>query len=228
MFPIGDENRQGRTTPVVTYVLLLINVAVFIYEVMLGNAVDAFIRDWGAIPREVMRDGEWLTLLSSMFIHGGFMHVLGNMMFLHVFGDNVEDALGHGRYLIFYLITGMAAHAAHIVLNPASSIPTVGASGAISGILGAYIVMFHMNRVRVWWGFFVTSLPAWAMIGLWALQQFLNTWTSIARTEQTEAGGVAYAAHAGGFIAGVVLAFILRNGRRDVIASRGGYTGSFS
>lgn len=223
MFPIGDENRQGRVTPIVTYVMILLNVLVFIYEVMLGAGVESFIREWGAVPSEVMRDGEWLTLLSSMFIHGGFAHVIGNMMFLHVFGDNVEDAFGHGRYLLFYLATGMAAHAAHIILNPGSSVPTVGASGAISGILGAYIVMFHMNRVRVWWGFFVMSVPAWAMIGLWAAQQFFSTWASIAYTEQTEGGGVAYAAHAGGFIAGVLLAFMLRGGRRDAIVSQGGY-----
>ncbi|HVK39894.1 MAG TPA: rhomboid family intramembrane serine protease [Candidatus Kapabacteria bacterium] len=223
MFPIGDENRDGRTTPIVTYVLILLNVVVFVYELMLGDGVQQFILDWGSVPREVIRDGEWLTLLSSMFIHGGFAHVIGNMAFLHVFGDNVEDALGHGRYLLFYLVTGMAAHAAHILLNPESGIPTVGASGAISGILGAYIVMFHMNRVRVWWGFFVTSLPAWAMIGLWAAQQFFATYASIAYTEQTEGGGVAYAAHAGGFIAGVVLALVLRGGRRDAIARQGGY-----
>jgi membrane associated rhomboid family serine protease len=223
MFPIGDENRAGRSTPVVTYLLILMNVAVFVYELMLGPRLDMFILDWGAIPREVIRDGEWLTLLSSMFIHGGFMHAIGNMMFLHVFGDNVEDALGRGRYLLFYLVTGMAAHAAHILLNPTSAIPTVGASGAVSGVLGAYIVMFHMNRVRVFWGFFVMSVPAWAMIGLWAAQQFFATWTDISTTADT--GGVAYAAHVGGFVAGVVLALILRGGRRDVIVSRGGYVG---
>lgn len=223
MFPIGDENRPDRTTPIVTWILVALNVAVFIYQLTLGQRVDAFITEWGAVPAEVIRDGEWLTLLSSMFMHGGFAHILGNMLFLFVFGDNVEDAFGHGRYLFFYLMTGMAAHAAHIFFNPDSLIPTVGASGAISGVLGAYIVMFHANRVRVWIGYFVTTVPAWAMIGLWAAQQFLATWASIATTEQTEGGGVAYAAHAGGFVLGVLLAFVLRRGRRDVIVRRGGY-----
>lgn len=224
MFPVGDENRIGRRTPIVTYVLLVINVAVFVYELMLGPALDGFIRDWGAVPREVINDGEWITLLTSMFIHGGFAHIVGNMMFLHVFGDNIEDALGHRRFLLFYLLTGMAAHVTHIVLDPASTIPTVGASGAISGVLGAYIVMFHANHVRVWFGFFLMTVPAWAMIGLWAGQQFLSTYAAIAATEQTgSGGGIAYAAHAGGFVAGVLLALALRRGRRDVILARGGY-----
>jgi membrane associated rhomboid family serine protease len=213
MFPIGDENREGQATAYVTWALIALNVLVFIYELTLGSGVDAFIRDWGAVPREVLRDGEWWTLVTSMFMHGGFAHIIGNMLFLKVFGDNVEDALGHGKFAIFYFITGMVAHAAHIFFNADSSIPTVGASGAISGVLGAYIVMFHSNRVRVLLGYFVTSVPAWAMIGFWALQQFIATYASIATTEQTT--GVAYAAHAGGFLAGVILAFVLRGGRRD-------------
>jgi membrane associated rhomboid family serine protease len=214
MFPIGDENREGRITPVVTWALIAINVLVFIYEVMLGSGIDAFIRDWGAVPREVLRDGEWWTLVTSMFLHGGFGHIFGNMLFLKVFGDNIEDALGHGKFLLFYFITGMAAHAAFIFFNPDSTIPTVGASGAIPGVLGAYIVMFHSNRVRVLLGYFVTTVPAWMMIGFWALQQFVATFATITVTEQTS--GVAYAAHAGGFLAGVILAFVLRGSRKDI------------
>ena len=222
MFPINDENREGRITPVVTYTLILLNVAVFVYELMLGPALDQFLLAWGAVPSEVIADGEWLTLLSSMFLHGGFGHIIGNMMFLHVFGDNIEDAFGRGRYLLFYLLTGMAAHAAHIILNPASTIPTVGASGAISGILGAYIVMFRRNMVRVWFGFFLIWVPAWVMIGLWAFQQFVSTGASIATTEQTD-GGVAYAAHAGGFIAGVLLTVFMRRSIARRVEPRGSY-----
>jgi membrane associated rhomboid family serine protease len=214
MFPIGDENREGRTTPIVTYLLIVLNVAVFFYELSLGPRLDRFIVTWGAVPVEVIRKGEYWTLLTSMFMHGGWMHIIGNMLFLKVFGDNVEDALGHGRFVLFYLLTGMAAHAAFILLNPASTIPTVGASGAISGVLGAYIILFSRNRVRVFFGYGIIIVPAWAMIGFWALQQFLNTWATIAYTRQTS--GVAYAAHAGGFITGVMLALLLRRGRRDI------------
>jgi membrane associated rhomboid family serine protease len=144
-----------------------------------------------------------------MFLHGGWAHLIGNMAFLWVFGDNVEDAFGHFGYLVFYLVTGLAASAAHIFLNQGSPVPSVGASGAISGILGAYIVFFGSNSIRVLFGFFVTTVPAWLMIGLWAGQQFLATYGTIARTEQTD-GGVAYAAHAGGFVAGLLLAIVLR------------------
>jgi membrane associated rhomboid family serine protease len=216
MIPIGDENRAGRPTPVVTYLLIAVNVLVFFYEVSLGSAVQSFIMNWGAVPAKVLRGDDWLTLVSSMFIHGGWMHLIGNMLFLKIFGDNVEDAFGHGRFLLFYLVAGFVAHAANIYVNPHSMIPTVGASGAISGVLGAYIIMFRSNRVRVFWGFFVSTVPAWLMIGLWAVQQFLSTWAAIAYTEQTS--GVAYAAHVGGFVAGVLLTLVMGRNRRDRLA----------
>ncbi len=220
MFPIGDQNRQGHITPVVNYVLIAINIAVFLYQVSLPEAALAasceqavgaqgFVCQYGVRPFEVMAGQDLFTLLTSMFLHGGWAHLIGNMAFLWVFGDNVEDAFGHLGYLVFYLVTGLAASAAHIFLNQGSPIPSVGASGAISGILGAYIVFFGSNAIRVLFGFFVTTVPAWLMIGLWAGQQFLATYGTIARTEQTD-GGVAYAAHAGGFIAGLLLALVLR------------------
>jgi membrane associated rhomboid family serine protease len=149
------------------------------------------------------------TLLTSMFVHGGWGHIFGNMLFLWVFGDNVEDAFGHFGYLIFYLGTGLAASAAHILLNPGSPIPSVGASGAISGVLGAYLIFFGRNPIRVLIWLFVTVVPAWLMIGLWAVQQFFATFGSLGLTEQTT-GGVAYAAHAGGFLAGLLLAAAIR------------------
>jgi membrane associated rhomboid family serine protease len=215
MFPIGDDNRELTITPIVTWVLIGLNVVVFIYELVLGDALQFFISEWGAKPRRILAGRGLLTLLSSMFIHGGFAHIIGNMLFLRVFGDNVEDRFGHGRFLFFYLITGLAASMAHVLLNPTSLVPSVGASGAISGVLGAYIVMFRSNRVRVFFGYGIIDVPAWVMIGFWALQQFLATYATIAQTEQTEGGGVAYAAHAGGFIAGVVLSLIMAGfGRR--------------
>jgi membrane associated rhomboid family serine protease len=222
MFPIGDQNRQGHITPVVNYVLIALNIAVFLYQNSLPErayavsceqaaaaSVQGFVCQYGVRPFEILAGQDLFTLLTSMFLHGGWAHLIGNMAFLWVFGDNVEDAFGHFGYLVFYLVTGLAASAAHIFLNQGSPVPSVGASGAISGILGAYIVFFGGNAIRVLFGFFITTVPAWLMIGLWAGQQFLATYGTIARTEQTD-GGVAYAAHAGGFIAGLLLAFVLR------------------
>lgn len=223
MFPIGDQNRHGHITPVINYILIAINVAVFMYQIRLpdpGTArscaeaalatAQGFVCEYGVVPNEVMRGQDLFTLLSSMFVHGGWGHIFGNLLFLWVFGDNVEDAFGHVGYLVFYLVTGLAASAAHILLNTGSSVPSVGASGAISGILGAYIVFFGSNPIRVLLGWFLTVVPAWLMIGLWAAQQFVATYGSVVRTEQTDGGGVAYAAHAGGFVAGLVLGLFLR------------------
>jgi len=218
MFPIGDDNSEITRFSLVTWVLIGLNVLVFVYELILGDSLQAFIMDWGTVPREIADGQELHTLLSSMFIHGGFAHIFGNMLFLKVFGDNVEDRLGHLRFLIFYLVTGLAASVVYVMLNASSSIPSVGASGAISGVLGAYIIMFRHNRVSVFWGYGVFHVPAWMMIGFWALQQFFATVATIARTEQTDGGGIAYAAHAGGFVAGVILALIM--GRRWKFNSR--------
>lgn len=210
MLPIGDDNSSIRSAPVVTYLLIFLNVIVFLFELLQGAQLQAFINRWGAVPELVLDGKRPETLLTSMFLHGGWMHIIGNMLFLKVFGDNVEDRLGRGRFVLLYLLTGLAAHAAHFAFNAGSGIPTVGASGAISGVLGAYIVMFGRNRVNVLIGFFVITLPAWAMIGFWALQQFLATFATISATQET--GGVAYAAHAGGFVAGIILAFLLGGG----------------
>ena len=221
MFPIGDQNRRGHILPIVNYLLIGINVLVFLYQTQLpsGNelqtcaavapgTVQGFVCQYGVIPAEIIRGQDLFTLLTSMFVHGGWAHLFGNMIFLWVFGDNIEDAFGHLGYLAFYLVTGLLASLSHIVLDPGSSIPAVGASGAISGVLGAYIVFFHMNPIRVLIGYFVTVVPAWMMIGLWALTQFINAAGALALT--TETGGVAYAAHAGGFLAGVIIALVVR------------------
>ncbi|MEO5929005.1 MAG: rhomboid family intramembrane serine protease [Candidatus Kapaibacterium sp.] len=220
MFPIGDDNQDITTAPVVTWALIAANVLVFIYQLSLGDYVQVFIDTWGAVPRQITAGQHLETLITSMFMHGGFAHILGNMLFLKVFGDNVEDRFGHLRFFIFYMVTGLIAGLAQVYLSPGSSIPGVGASGAISGILGAYIVMFRSNRVRVLIGYFVTQVPAWAMIGFWAAQQFLATYMSIARTGQTDTGGVAYAAHAGGFIAGAVIGLLVGRRRESRVPVR--------
>lgn len=229
MFPIGDENRQGHITPLVNYLLIAINAAVFYSQLSLGSeeAIQGFINHYGVVPREILARQDLFTLLTSMFVHGGWAHIIGNMLFLWVFGDNVEDAFGHLGYLVFYLVTGVTASGAHIFLNPGSSIPSVGASGAISGVLGAYLIFFGNNSIRVLIAYFITVVPAWMMIGLWAAQQFIATYGSVARTAQTT-GGVAYAAHAGGFLAGMLLALLLRGtvgqpGQRPA-TNRGRYT----
>jgi membrane associated rhomboid family serine protease len=224
MFPIGDDNRRRHITPVVNYLLIALNVVVFVYQIRLplggdrGGAVcspalagtiQGFICQYGVVPGEVVRGQDLFTLLTAMFVHGGWGHIFGNMLFLWVFGDNVEDAFGHAGYLLFYLVTGFVASAAQILIEPFSIIPSVGASGAISGILGAYLIFFGRNAVRVIVFYFITAVPAWLVIGLWAVQQFFATFGSLARTEQTT-GGVAYAAHAGGFLAGLLLAALIR------------------
>ena len=209
MLPIGDENHEITIFPFITYGLIALNVLAFIYELALGNGLSRFIMEYGAVPAKITAGNDLHALFSSMFLHAGWGHIIGNMLFLKVFGDNVEDRMGHWWFLAFYLITGLAASAAHILLDPISTIPSVGASGAISGVLGAYIVMFARNRVMVWLFYTVIAVPAWLMIGFWAAEQFLATVGSVAQTEQTT-GGIAYAAHAGGFVAGVMLGLIAK------------------
>ncbi|MGE3800212.1 MAG: rhomboid family intramembrane serine protease [Candidatus Kapaibacterium sp.] len=210
MLPIRDENREITIFPFITYGLIALNVLAFIYELTLGdNGLNRFLMEYGAIPAKIVAGNDLHALFSSMFLHAGWGHIIGNMLFLKVFGDNVEDQMGHWWFLTFYLVTGLAASGAHILLNQGSTVPSVGASGAISGVLGAYIVSFPKNRVMVWVFFSLIAVPAWLMIGFWAAEQFLATAGTIARTEQTT-GGIAYAAHAGGFIAGVLLGLIAK------------------
>lgn len=216
MMPLGDDNSGRRTLPVVTYVLIAINALVFVLFELPNPNLDAFIQQWGTVPAEIMAGRGLLTLITSMFLHGGWAHLGGNMLFLWIFGDNVEDAFGHALYIVFYLVCGLVASMAQVLLNTSSTIPGVGASGAISGVLAAYIVMFGSNRVRVLMGGFVTSVPAYVMIGLWIVLQFVNGFASIANTAQTD--GVAYGAHVGGFIAGLILTFVLRGFARQPAA----------
>ena len=210
MFPIGDDNSARKLFPYITYSLIALNVLVFLVELVAG---DAFIETWAFVPSRFLANpgGDFLTILTSMFMHGGWLHIGGNMLYLWIFGDNVEDRFGHFRYLVFYLLCGIAAAFTQLAFSLGSDIPNLGASGAIAGVLGAYVLLFPKRRVTVllWYG--VVQMPALIVIGFWIVLQFFNGIGSIAVS--TDTGGVAYMAHVGGFIAGLVLALVLRGKR---------------
>ena len=214
MFPIGDDDSSRRTFPVVTYVLIALNVVFFFIEL---NGGDAFIKHWAFVPRRFLANpgGDSATLLTSMFMHGGWLHLLGNMLYLWIFGDNVEDRFGHVKFIIFYLLCGLAATFAQLAFSTGSNVPNLGASGAIAGVLGAYILLFPRGRVNVLMGRGVIPMPALVVIGFWIVLQFISGIGSISNAAET--GGVAYMAHVGGFVAGVVLVKLLA-ARRPAIA----------
>ncbi len=215
MFPIGDDNDniEGAPPPILTWALIAINVLAFFLEITRPEAaLQAFIQSWGVVPREYAAGQDlspliaapfWTTLFTSMFLHGGWMHLGGNMLYLWIFGDNIERSMGAVKFLIFYLVCGLAASAAHILFNLGSAMPAVGASGAISGVLGGYLLLFPRNRVRVLTYGRIAHIPALVVIGFWIVLQFVNGLGSVARTDET--AGVAYMAHIGGFVAGIVL-----------------------
>jgi membrane associated rhomboid family serine protease len=211
MFPIGDDDSSRRTFPLVTYVLIALNFLFFFVELSGG---DAFIEQWAFVPRRFLANpgGDFLTLFTSMFMHAGWVHLLGNMLYLWIFGDNVEDRFGHSKFTIFYLLCGLAATFAQLLFSTGSNVPNLGASGAIAGVLGAYILMFPQGKVNVLMGKGVVPMPALVVIGLWIVLQFFSGIGSITNTADT--GGVAYMAHIGGFIAGFVLTFLFRGNRR--------------
>jgi len=214
MFPIGDDDSTRRTVPLVTYALIALNVLFFFVEQSGG---DAFVMRWAFVPRRFSANPavDFPTLFTSMFMHAGWLHLGGNMLYLWIFGDNVEDRFGHVGFTIFYLLCGLAASFAQLVFSLGSSVPNLGASGAIAGVLGAYILLFPQGSVRVLQGQQVVQMPALIVIGLWILLQFFSGIGSISNSAQS--GGVAYMAHIGGFLAGLVLTFVLR-GTREVQA----------
>lgn len=207
MFPIGDDNSSRRTVPVVTYALIALNLLFFFAEL---NGGDAFIQRWAFVPRRFLANpgGDFPTLFTSMFMHAGWLHLLGNMLYLWIFGDNVEDRFGHLKFTIFYILCGIGATFAQLAFSSGSNIPNLGASGAIAGVLGGYILLFPRSRVNVLMGRGVIPMPALVVIGLWIVLQFVSGIGSISNA--AESGGVAYMAHIGGFIAGFVLTFFLR------------------
>ena len=207
MFPIGDDNSGERSFPLVTYALIALNVLFFLVEL---NGGDSFIQQWSLVPRRFLANpaGDFPTIFTSMFMHAGWLHLLGNMLYLWIFGDNVEDSFGHAKFLIFYLLCGIAATFAQLVFTATSSVPNLGASGAIAGVLGAYIVMFPRGQVRVMMGRGIIPMPALVVIGIWIVLQFVSGIGSISQSAET--GGVAYLAHIGGFVAGFVLTFLFK------------------
>jgi membrane associated rhomboid family serine protease len=240
MFPLRDDN-PAVLTPFVTVGIIAVNALAWIFIQGMGSepALVRSVCSLGFIPGEVLQrippgtrvqlgpdvscvvggGASWHTALTSMFLHGGWFHLIGNMWFLWVFGNNIEDSMGHLRFVVFYVLSGLAAVAAQTLADPGSAIPMVGASGAISGVMGAYIVLYPTIRVHmlVFLGFFITRIviPAWVMLGYWFLLQVLGG--SVGQIGE-EGGGVAFWAHAGGFIAGAILIWVFRN--RQLVAQR--------
>jgi membrane associated rhomboid family serine protease len=213
MMPIGDDDSSRRTVPYVTYGLIAANILFFGFELLSG---DAFIEQWAFVPVRFLANpfAASLTLFTSMFMHAGWAHLLGNMLYLWIFGDNVEDRFGHLKFLIFYLICGLAAIFGQLIFNTGSSIPNLGASGAIAGVLGAYIVLFPKGKINVMQGERAIQVPALIVIGLWFVLQFFSGIGSLATTADT--GGIAYMAHIGGFLAGILLTFLFRGKDRTL------------
>jgi membrane associated rhomboid family serine protease len=225
MIPIRDEN-PTRTTPVVNYLLIAANIVVFILMALAGPGNEAQVYQFAMIPAQITAGldlGDIADIFTSMFMHAGLAHVAGNMLYLWIFGDNVEDSMGHGRYLVFYLLGGVVASITHLITNPYSNIPTVGASGAIAAALGAYLVLFPSSRVVTFipLGFFLhlTTVPAVVVLGLWFVLQFFQGIFALGMPDGV--GGVAFWAHIGGFLAGVVLAKLFaRRQQSSYYASR--------
>ena len=224
MFPISDDNPRRHVTPYVNWSLVAICVIVFLYQVGLGTEgeqrvvvslgmIPARLFGYGDLPPDLVLVPAWATILTSTFLHGGWLHLGGNMLYLWIFGDNIEDSMGHVRYLIFYFLAATAAALAQGLTDTSSEIPMIGASGAISGVLGAYILLHPAATIRVFifLGFFFTvaHIPAWIVLGVWFLMQLVNAVMSPAWEP-----GVAFWAHVGGFVAGAVLVPLFR--RRDV------------
>jgi membrane associated rhomboid family serine protease len=215
MLPIGDDDSARRSTPVVTYGLIAANVLVFLLELSSG---DAFIEKWAFVPSRFMANpaGDFLTIFTSMFMHAGWVHLLGNMLYLWIFGDNVEDRFGRGPFLVFYLLCGIAATFAQLAVSMGSNVPNLGASGAIAGVLGSYILMFPQERISVLVGQNVVQMSALIVIGIWIVLQFLSSVASITTSSQTS-GGVAYMAHIGGFVAGLVMTYLFQGRGRAML-----------
>jgi membrane associated rhomboid family serine protease len=213
MIPLRDVI-PSRTTPVVTVTLIGINILAFLVQSQAADP-EAFVRTWGLVPAAF----SWVAVFTSMFLHGGLFHLGGNMLYLWIFGDNVEDRLGHGRFLAFYLLCGVAAAVAQALLSPGSRVPMVGASGAIAGVMGAYFVLYPRSRivtlVPIFIFFQIVEIPAIFFLGLWFVLQFLSGVGSVATAAGRGSGGIAFWAHVAGFAAGVVGVFLMRRPERE-------------
>jgi len=211
MIPLSDDSRRPQRFPAVTLAIILANAIVFLMELSGG---DDFVRQWSVIPADIVAGKHWVTILTAMFMHAGWVHIIGNMVFLWAFGPEIEDAMGRPRYLVFYLLSGMVASAAQIAAMRDSTVPNLGASGAIAGVMGAFLITYPRDRIRtvLLFGFFyrVTVLPAALLIGLWFVTQLFSQLGSMA---DVQSGGVAYLAHVGGFIFGAATARIFEGFR---------------
>jgi membrane associated rhomboid family serine protease len=201
LIPLGDASRRPVRVPVITIFIILVNVFVFMMELMRG---EAFVTQWSVIPAQITTGHHWITILTAMFMHGSWSHIIGNMVFLWAFGPEIEDAMGRGRYLIFYLLGGVVAMLAQIAASPHSTVPNLGASGAIAAVMGAFIITYPRDQIRSVLFIFIfariTFIPAALLIGFWFLTQVF----SAGAVAHVQTGGVAYLAHVGGFIFGAV------------------------
>ena len=215
MLPLKDDQPRF-STPYVNSFLIGLNILIFFFQFIMGpRQADLFVHQFGVVPSHLsayLSGSARYTLaavlvpfFTSMFLHGGWLHVLGNMWFLYIFGDNVEDYLGHFKYLVFYLLAGLFAMATQVAIYPHSNVPTVGASGAIAGVLGAYFLLYPRARVLTWWFVFVLYLPAWVVLGEWFVFQFFTGAATLTMAATKDVGGVAVWAHVGGFISGLVM-----------------------
>jgi rhomboid family protein len=216
MLPIKDDQPRF-STPYVNWFLIVLNLLIYFFQATLDpRSYELFARQFGVVPAHLalfLQGSPRYTLaqvllpfLTSMFVHGSWMHVIGNMWFLYIFGDNVEDYLGHFKYLVFYLLSGLIAMTLQVAIYPNSTVPTVGASGAIAGVLGAYFILYPRARVLTWFFVFLFYIPAWVMLGYWFVLQFLAGAATLSMANATrDVGGVAVWAHVGGFVAGVVM-----------------------
>src|SRR5215510_13492401 len=214
MIPLRDVI-PSRTTPYITVTIIVLNALAWFYELTLPHEqLNDFLTAFGVVPAYL----SWPTLITSMFLHGSWSHVIGNMWYLWIFGDNVEDRVGHGRFIVFYLLCGIAAALGQIAIDPSSTLPTIGASGAIAGVMGAYFVLYPRSRVLTlvplifWWEIF--ELPAIVLLGFWFLMQLLSA-GAIAVTANTAGGGVAFMAHVVGFVCGIAAVFVFRQRERS-------------
>lgn len=212
MLPLRDENPR-RTVPVVTYLLVALNVLAFLWQLSLGTSLERVLYGIAFVPARFWIPGYWvadvMTIVISMFLHGSLLHIGSNMLYLWIFGDNIEDRLGHGRYLLFYLLCGFLATFAHAFFSPASRIPAIGASGAIAGVLGAYLVLYPraqvMTLIPIFFLITIRHIPAIIILGFWFVLQLFSGVGSLGVTDAQDVGGVAYFAHIGGFVAGMLL-----------------------
>jgi membrane associated rhomboid family serine protease len=212
MIPLGDASRRPINFPLVTAILIAVNMIMFLLELVGG---DAFINRWSMVPAHIIAGQDWITILTAMFMHAGWMHILGNMLFFWVFGPEIEDVMGPMRFLSFYLLSGLAATFAQVIITPSSTVPNLGASGAIAGVMGAFLITYPRDRIRtlLLLGFFyrATIVPASILVGIWFLTQLLSEVGALA---QVQSGGVAYMAHIGGFIFGAATARLFESRQR--------------